>query len=147
MENGNIMSRKDFENQIIKKAWRDPEYKERLINNPKLVIEEELKAIDPNFKFSQDIDINVITEENNKIYIVIPEDPEKKEKERQITEDEINDIDGGSIIVLVFYAVAVAVQIAAAANAAVAGNVAGTVNIAANVNAAVNVNANSTINV
>ena len=37
--------RADFEAMIISKAWKDPAYKEELLENPKTVFERELKEV------------------------------------------------------------------------------------------------------
>lgn len=148
MSNNERLSRKDFEQKIIEKAWENADYKKRLLENPKEVLEEELKDIDENFKFGENVTVHVLHEDPDNIYIVLPESPQ--ELNNHLQTNDIETIEGGSILVaaLVAVTVAVAANVAAAANANAAtnanaaanANAVGNANVAYNANASVNVN-------
>lgn len=142
MNQNERMTRKEFEQYIVERAWSDPAFKERLINSPKEVLEEELQAISPNFKFNENLKIHIITEDPDNIYLVIPSNP--KDIKDELTPDNVSDIEGGSILV----AAIVAVTVAAAANVVAAANVntAANANVAANANGVANANVTSNAN-
>lgn len=141
-------TRKEFEQKIIEQAWADEAYKERLISHPKEVLEEELKEIDPNFHFGENVNVHIITEDPENIYIVIPTSP--KEVGEKVSQSDLETIEGGSILVaaLVAVTVAVATNVTAAANANTAANAnaAGNVNAVGNANVAYNANATANVN-
>ena len=56
------------ETNIILKAMKDPEFKKRLIENPRKTIEDELGT-----KIDNDISIKIITKKPKEMVLVIPE--------------------------------------------------------------------------
>lgn len=62
--------RGDFEAEFIAKAWRDPKYKEALLNDPRAVFEDELGIEVP-----RDLNIRVLEEDENTLYLVLPRNP------------------------------------------------------------------------
>ena len=50
-----VNTRKEFEKNIILKAWSDEEYLERLLKEPKLVLQEELQIIDPSILLPENL--------------------------------------------------------------------------------------------
>lgn len=72
--------------EIIKKAHKDPEFKKRLLQNPKKTIESELKIIIPN-----NIQIEVLEETEKKKYLILPHLSENAE----IAKKELESISGG----------------------------------------------------
>lgn len=56
--------------QLIEKAWSDPEFKQLLLANPKAAIKDLLDIDVP-----EDVEITVVEETANKYYLVIPQQP------------------------------------------------------------------------
>ncbi len=52
--------------QVILKAWQDPDYKTQLLTNPKQVL------IDAGFQISDTIKVNVLENDPEHLYLVIP---------------------------------------------------------------------------
>lgn len=132
------MTRRDFEAQIIAKAWRDPKYRARLMRDPKGVLQEEINAIDPSVELPRDLKVAVHEESPTAYHLVLPRNP-KDISLGEVVGDDLEAVAPQTIAVLVIAAVAVntvgALNNVGAVNAAVAGNVATTGNVAANFNA------------
>ena len=103
----NTMTRKDFEAQIIAKAWRDPEFKKRLLTDPKGVFEEELQKLQEGAKLPADLNIQVLEEHPKQVYLVLPQNPEEL-LEGELTDEQLESVAGGTIVVAVVWAIAVA---------------------------------------
>ncbi len=70
MENINDVKRDEFEAKLIRRAWSEPDFKSRLINDPRAAIQETFgQEINP------EIDVVVIDESSNKLGVVIPTPP------------------------------------------------------------------------
>jgi Nitrile hydratase, alpha chain len=65
-----VKTRKDLEIHLITRALKDEEFKQELIANPKALIEKELGA-----KLSEDLEIKVLEETENTLYLVLPCNP------------------------------------------------------------------------
>ena len=61
---------RELEAKLIAKAWQDEAFKQELINNPKAVFARESGQIIP-----EDLDIQVIEQPSNTLYLVLPESP------------------------------------------------------------------------
>jgi hypothetical protein len=70
-----VVSRKDFEAKIVASAWRDPEYKKRLLKNPKQVVEEELQGIADGVELPKDLQVAVHEESPTQYHLVLPRNP------------------------------------------------------------------------
>lgn len=143
-EEKKMLTRVEFESEIIKKAWKDPAYKQRLLKSPKEVLEEELGRIREGIRLPEKMEVHVHEETPYSIHISIPANP--VEYAAHIEGEEIGDETAlGTIgfVIIAAASFAVTANVAVAANAAAAANV----NVAANINAAANVNAtvNATI--
>lgn len=57
-------------NQVIQKAWEDPNFKERLLADPKAAIKEVLGIILP-----EHIKVKTVEESSNEFYLVLPPNP------------------------------------------------------------------------
>ncbi|MGL5942257.1 MAG: NHLP leader peptide family RiPP precursor, partial [Waterburya sp.] len=68
-------NRREFEANLITKAWKDEAFKQKLMSNPIVVYEEELGRKAPN-----NIEIQVLEETANITYLVIPKKPEGSEE-------------------------------------------------------------------
>jgi len=74
-ENSTPMTRRKFEDEIILKAWKDPEYKKRLLESPKEVLQEELRKIRPELTLPNDFQIYVHEETPNAVHMTLPVNP------------------------------------------------------------------------
>ena len=62
--------REEAEKQLIAKAWKDPKFRQSLIQNPRSVISKEFGVEIP-----ADISVNVLEETANSLYLVLPASP------------------------------------------------------------------------
>ncbi|MEO0670057.1 MAG: NHLP leader peptide family RiPP precursor [Pseudomonadota bacterium] len=69
------MTRRDLEAKIIANAWRDPAYRKRLEADPKAVVSEELKKVDPSIELPDSLKVNVHQEDADTFHLVLPRDP------------------------------------------------------------------------
>jgi len=137
------LTRRGFEARIIAKAWRDPKYKERLLKNPKQVLQEEVEAIDPSVTLPESLAVSVHEETPEQYHLVLPRNPNDISL-GEIVGDDLEAVAPQTIAVVVLAAVAVntvgVANLLGAVNAVGAGNVATTGNVAANFNATGNTN-------
>ena len=145
------INRQTFEAGIILKAWKDPEYRKRLIESPKQVVQEELEKIRPGVKLPDNLQIYLHQETPNIVHMSLPVNPAEY---GEVSGDEwMDDVSGGvfgKVVVAVVAAIintAVNINVAGNMNSAVNVNVAGNISTAGNVNAVGNVNAAANVNV
>jgi hypothetical protein len=136
-------TRRQFEDEIILKAWKDPEYKKRLLASPKEVLEEEIAKIRPGTKLPDSLKVYVNEESRDAVYISLPVNPEDYRSESSSDEAWMEDVAGGFFLVAFAYAYALAAQVQLAANVNAVGNTNVTTNVNANVNVNVSVNTTS----
>jgi hypothetical protein len=86
-------TRKEFETEIITKAWKDKQFKQELLSNPKAVYEREL-----NQKLPDSLQIRVVEEDSNTIYLALPKAPEANE---ELSEEALESIAGGHSLVII----------------------------------------------
>lgn len=133
------MSRRDLEARIIANAWRDPDYAARLHKDPKSVLADELKSIDPSIKLPDSLKVHVHEETADTFHLVLPRNPK---------DIKLSEVMGSDLEAIAPQTIAVVVVVAAGA-VVVAGTVAAVVHLAgANVVAAANatVTANAVAN-
>ena len=70
-----VTTRKDLEARIVAKAWKDSKYKERLLKDPKGVVQQEVHAIDPSIKLPEKLKIHVHEESATAAHLVVPRNP------------------------------------------------------------------------
>jgi hypothetical protein len=80
-------SRHEFESELIAKAWKDEAFKQELISNPKAVFVRELGQEIP-----ENIDIRVMEETPNALYLVLPMSPQVTE---ELSEEALEAVAGG----------------------------------------------------
>ena len=140
---GTPQSRRQFEDEMILKAWKDPEYKKRLLASPKELLEEEIAKIRPGTKLPDRLKVYVHEESRDAVHISLPANPEEYRGDSSSDEAWLEDVAGGCFLVAVAYAYALAAQVQLAANVNAVGNVNVTANVNANAN--VNVSVNTTV--
>lgn len=60
-------TKQEFQQHLIEKAMKDPDFRKRLLENPRTVIEEETGA-----KIPDGLNIKVMEEDRSTIYLVLP---------------------------------------------------------------------------
>ena len=78
-------TRRDFEAELIAKAWEDETFKERLMKNAKAVVEELSGEALPN-----DMKVTIFQESANSVCLVIPKNPDE-----ELSEDDLTRVVGG----------------------------------------------------
>ena len=139
---GEPMNRRQFEAGIIARAWKDPEYKKRLLKSPKDVVQEELRKIRPEVTLPDNLQIYVHEETPNAVHLTLPVNPADY---GEVSGDEwIDDVAGGflgkTVVTAVNVFVAGNVNTLGNVNFEVNANTAGNVNLVGNVNVEANVN-------
>lgn len=64
------MSEQELKSKIIEKAWSDPEFKEKLIADPKSTLKDSFGIDIP-----EEINVKVVEENQDDYYLVIPQSP------------------------------------------------------------------------
>ncbi|MGH6671541.1 MAG: NHLP leader peptide family RiPP precursor [Xanthobacteraceae bacterium] len=132
-----VVTRRDLEARIVAKAWRHPAYLQRLLTDPKSVLQSEVSAADPGVTLPAGLQVSVHQETPNTYHLVLPRNP-KEIALSEVLPDDLEAVAPQTIAVVVIAVVAVNTVGAAnnigAVNAVTAGNVATTGNVAANFN-------------
>jgi hypothetical protein len=87
-EQNSPQARKDIEAYIIAQAWKDENYKQELLNNPRSIFEKEF-----GLKFPCQKRIEVLEENPNTLYFVLPISPDLSKTE--LSDEELEVIAGG----------------------------------------------------
>lgn len=80
---------RDYELDIIVKAWRDEAFRRSLLKDAKRAIEKEFGIDIPN-----DVEISVHEEHENSIHLIVPSIPSNFDAEK-LSDDELRDVIGG----------------------------------------------------
>jgi hypothetical protein len=133
-----ITTRRDLEARIIAKAWRHPAYLQRLLADPKGVLQSEISAIDPDVVLPPALQVHVHQEAPNEYHLVLPRNP-RDIALSELIGDDLEAVAPQTIAIVVLAAVAVntvgVVNNIGAANVVGAGNLVTTGNVLANFNA------------
>jgi hypothetical protein len=82
--------RKQFEQQLIEKAMKDTAFRQKLLNNPKEVIEAEFGR-----KIPESVQVNILEEDSQTVYLILPRVSDQN-SEMELTETELNAVAGGA---------------------------------------------------
>ena len=85
-----MKNKQEFQQQFIEKAMKDPDFRKRLLEIPKTVIEEETGV-----KIPEGINVNVMEEDMGTIYLALPFVPAQA-YETELAETELESIAGGT---------------------------------------------------
>jgi hypothetical protein len=69
------LTRRELEARIIAKAWKDPNYRTRLLADPKGVLQSEISAIDPSVSLPTKLQVQVHEEAPDAYHLVLPRNP------------------------------------------------------------------------
>lgn len=94
------MKRQQFQDHLANKAWADPAFKERLLKNPRAVFSEELSKISEGVAIPDHVQIEVLEEKPNRIYLVVPINPADVTG-KVMTEADLQQVAGGETLDIV----------------------------------------------
>ena len=77
------LTRKEFEEQLIKKAQSDKDFKKTLVDNPKAALGQ------LGVQVTEDVDVKVVEESAKVVYLVLPCNPD------ELTDEQLDDVAGG----------------------------------------------------
>jgi hypothetical protein len=88
-------TRQEFESQLAIKSWQDEAFKQELISNPKAVYARELGREIP-----ENVNIQVLEENANTLYVVIPRSPANAPVSGELSEEALEAVAGGGVTIL-----------------------------------------------
>ena len=83
-------ARFEFEQKLIQQAWEDEAFKQELLSNPKAVY-----ARESGQELPKDIEIEILQETANKVYLVLPNNPVPAGFEEELSEEALEAVAGG----------------------------------------------------
>jgi hypothetical protein len=86
-------SRADIEAQIVARAWADPDFAARLRRDPKSAITEFVAEAEGGFALPDDVEVTVVEETPNRLYLVLPQPPRGDEGE--LSDEALASVSGG----------------------------------------------------
>ena len=81
--------RKKLEQQLIEKAMKDPDFRKKLLENPKAVIQDVT-----GFELSPSVNLRILEEDPQTVFLVLPTIPAQPD-ETELTANELEMIAGG----------------------------------------------------
>jgi len=75
--------------EIVARAWRDPEYKQRLIANPKEVL------IEAGSSVPDELEVRVVENTSDVRYLILPESPARSRG--SLTDEALDAVSGGGV--------------------------------------------------
>jgi len=93
--NSEALNPQQFQDRVIAKAMEDPAYKQRLLSNPKAVLEEELGE-----KLPADLTVQVLQQSPKQLYLLLPIDIDELVRDGVISESELEAVAGGSFFLV-----------------------------------------------
>lgn len=89
-----LNTRAELEKKLIEQAWESETFKQELINNPRAVINRELKQQ----QIPENVEIEVLQETTNKVYLVLPQNPTQVGSGAELSDEDLEKVAGGVTI-------------------------------------------------
>ena len=83
-------TRREFELQLIEKAWKDDTFRQALVKDPQGAVERELGA-----KLPAGLQVKVLAETPDTFYLVLPANPDRAPA-GQLTDQQLEAVAGGA---------------------------------------------------
>jgi hypothetical protein len=137
-------TRREFEANIIAKAWKDPAFLTKLKENPRSVVQDELQKMAPGAKLPPGLSVSLHEEDEGHVHLVVPRNPQKV-TDQSLSDEDLDQAAGGTGVGVVVAVVAGAVaNTGAGVNQVVGGNINVVANVNVNANLSVNMNQTTT---
>ncbi|SHH98089.1 NHLP leader peptide family RiPP precursor [Desulfosporosinus lacus] len=85
----NLPSWQEFHNELIVKALKDESFRQELLANPKAVVEQEMGKLKEGSKLPAGLEVKVIQQPANALYLVLPTMPE------ELSDEALDNVAGG----------------------------------------------------
>lgn len=64
-----------MEHEAVVRAWRDPEYRQRLVDDPKTTLQTLLDETQPGVRLPGDLEVTAVAEDTRHYFLVVPPVP------------------------------------------------------------------------
>lgn len=82
-------TRREFETELIAKAWKDAAFKQELLSNSKAVYARDLEQ-----QLPEHLEVRVVEEDSNTLYLVLPKSPQVSE---ELSDEALEAVAGGGV--------------------------------------------------
>ena len=80
----------EFQNELIVRALKDESFRQELLANPKAVVEKEMAKLKEGAKLPESLEIKVIEQPANALYLVLPTLPD------ELSDEDLDSVAGGA---------------------------------------------------
>lgn len=98
-QSNKMTTRKEFEAHLVAKAWKDPDFRKRLLAAPKAAVQEELGRIHPGASLPDSLEIRVYPETEHEVHLVLPRHP--AEAGYAVEPEKLDDVAAGTGAIVV----------------------------------------------
>jgi len=85
----NLPSWQEFQNELIVKALKDESFRQELLADPKAMVEKEMGKLKEGSKLPAGLEVKVIQQPANALYLVLPTMPE------ELSDEALDNVAGG----------------------------------------------------
>ena len=89
-----LNQRLELQRYLIAKSWDDEAFKQELLSDPKGTLSKELEQ-----QLPENVKVQVIEEEADTIYLLIPKKPNQPDIEEELSEEALDAVAGGGSVV------------------------------------------------
>jgi hypothetical protein len=92
---GQALTRSDLQARLVDRAWSDPAFLQQLRTNPKAALETELGQGNPGFKLPDDLNVKLVEEAPDTMYVILPTRPPVAAG-NELSDEDLEAMSGGS---------------------------------------------------